>query len=168
MSGGGSGNYGKSSGSSQSRPLTPGELQQYYAQLDVNSAGRLGQWAQQGTTPLTEDQIKAVGGLGETRRVEAQRAREDAIQAIVADPSLTLSQRQRSQQLTGREYADRLDAIAKESEAAKTALARENNNLTREDLQLLANIFYGGKGQISNSKSSSLNLGGSGYGGVAA
>lgn len=155
MSGGGG--YGQSYNQSKSRssstqssdPLSEGELQQYFDRLDLTSGGRLGTFAQEGTQPASVEQIQALGGLGATRRSEAETARAQALERIMTDPSLTIAQRQRSAQLSDRDYSDRVDAIAKEIEAAKTGLARENAQLTREDLALLAQIFFGGKGQRS-------------------
>jgi hypothetical protein len=188
--------------------------------------GRLEQFAQQGTPsvdyqavdpagyfdtdvtyrPVSDEQLRNLGGAGATRELSARRARQQAIEELTADPSLTTFQRQRTRQLTDRDYSDALDAIGKETEAALTSAALEqalreqagraatadqkqrqaaflqtergrqydaavrNADLTREDLLALAEIFFGGKGQVSQStskgKSSSLNF--SGYGGVGA
>ena len=151
----------KSSQSSQqqSNPLTPEEVAQYFGQLDELTGGRLGSYAKTGTKPATAEEIQALGGLGATRRLEAEQARGGALDRIVADPSLTLAQRQRSSQLSDRDYSDRLDAIAKETEAAKTGLAQQNAKLTREDMELLAQIFFGGKGQRSSGTSSGSSSG---------
>jgi hypothetical protein len=73
----------------------------------------------------SDDQIKALGGLGASRTYAANRARKQAIDEITADAGLTLAQSQRSRQLTDQDYADRLDAIQQESEAAITQAAMD-------------------------------------------
>lgn len=112
-------------------------------------AGRLATWANQGTAqtqytplqsgqyfnnelsyapvqadltyrPVGNDQIRALGGAGATRELNAQRARQMALDEMTADPTLTVAQRQRSSQMTNRDYTDMLDAIGKESEASLT------------------------------------------------
>jgi hypothetical protein len=70
-----------------------------------------------------------------------------------------VDQKFRAQQLTDRDYTDRLDAIARETEVTKTSLAKDNALLNREDLETLAQIFFGGKGQYA--KSSGTSSGGS-------
>ncbi len=137
--------------------------------------GRLSTFAQQGTPAvdyqaLTQEDIKALGGLGATRMSQVDEARRQAAAELAADPSMTLYQRQRATQMNNRDTNDRMDAILKETEAAIATMAQEEARrqyesdvnkakLTREDLEALANIFYGGMGNTSSSKSSGFNLG---------
>jgi hypothetical protein len=74
---------------------------------------------------VSDAQIKELGGLGATRELQNRQARQQAIDEITADPSLTLAARQRSTQLSDRDYADRQDAIAQEVEAQITQAALE-------------------------------------------
>lgn len=133
---------------------------------------------------LTPEQLRDFGGAGATRELQATRARQQAVEELTADPSLSTFQRQRTRQLTDQDYGDRLDAIAKETEALMTGAAQtdaqrqfeagkartdvrsneaarryeaalKNANLTREDLITLANIFFGGRGQASSGSGSS-------------
>ncbi len=154
MSFGSSESEQQSSSSNESRPLTADEVAAYWDKLNALSSGRLDTFAKHGTTPLTETQLKSLGGAGATRTNQADQARREALDKILADPSLSLPQRQRATQLTERDYADRMDAIAKETEAALTNLAASQATLPREDLHALAQIFFGGKGQRSTGQSS--------------
>lgn len=163
--------FGKSE--SESKPLTPHQVQQYWNTIDANTGGRLGGWAAEGTQAteyqkLTPEQILAVGGLGATQTAEVERMRQQGRQEVAADPSLSMFQRQRTNQLADQDVQARLNAIAKETEAAVSGLAGQENKLayqadvanqqlTRDDLLALANIFFGGKGNTSNSQS--INLG---------
>lgn len=160
---------GKSKSKSSSAPLSPQQVAGYFQQLDRLVGGRLGEFATGGTpaTPyegLTTEQLRALGGAGATRESAAERARRQAIEEIAADPSLTTFQRTRARQLADQDFADRLDAIARETEAGLAEMASEearrryeadrlNAALTREDLEALANIFFGGRGQTSSSTS---------------
>lgn len=139
---------------SESKPLTPDEIAGYFSKLSDLSGGRLNTFATTGTPQLTTEQIQAVGGLGADRQRALAVARQQAVDQVTADPNLSVAQRQRSTQLTDQDYNDRLTAIAKEIEGQKTELAQYNANLTKEDLKLLADIFYGGKGQTSSSSGS--------------
>jgi hypothetical protein len=161
----------KSKSSSSSKPLTADEVATYFSKIDELSGGRLGDYARTGTQatqymPLTTEQIQSLGGLGATRELQTNRARAQAIQEIASDPSLSVFQKQRARQLTDRDYTDALDAIAKETEAAIGGTAERdkvrqyqselaNNALRLEDLQTLAQIFFGGRGQTSSSSSRS-------------
>lgn len=120
-----------------------------YKKGKQKEAGRLATWAKEGTAqtqytplqsgqyfnsdlsyapvqadvtyrPVSDDQIRALGGAGATRELNAQRARQMALDEMSADPTLTVAQRQRSSQMTNRDYTDMLDAIGKESEASLT------------------------------------------------
>lgn len=133
--------------------------------------------AYQGLSPA---QIQALGGLGATRKNEIDVQRERTAEEIAADPSYGVAQKQRARQLSDQDYSARADAIAKETEGAITGMASEEaqrkyqsgrditaalgqeygrryeSQLTKEqqqakDLQLLAQIFFGGKGQVTNS-----------------
>ena len=149
--------------STESRPLSPDDVAGYFSKLSDLSGGRLDTFAKSGTTPLTPEQIQAVGGLGATRTMEVNRARGDAVSQIAADPNYSLAQRQRATQLTDREYADRIDALAREIEAAKTGLVKDNATLPREDLAALAQIFFGGRGQRQTSYGGGGGGGGGGF-----
>lgn len=167
--------YGKSK--SRSDPLSPDEVAAYYQELNRLSGGRLGNFARTGTQAvqydaLTPDELRNLGGAGATRRAALRGARADALQGIVSDPSLSVFQRTRARQLTNEEFADRLDAINQETEASLTGLASQenrnaylaalrNSELDREDLEALANIFFGGKGDTSSSVSRNFRLSGS-------
>lgn len=154
MSVGKSESESQQSSSNESRPLSADEVAAYFNKLNDLSGGRLDTFAKTGTTPLTEEQLKAIGGAGATRTRQAEQARREALDKILADPSLSLPQRQRATQLSEGDYADRLDAISKETEAAMTNLAAGQAALPREDLHALAQIFFGGKGQRSTGSSS--------------
>lgn len=167
--------FGKNKQKQESKPLTAAQVQTYFDQLNQNTGGRLGSFATTGTRPvayqaLTPDELRALGGAGATRRNEQMQARTRAIEEIEADPSLTIAQKQRARQLTDADVNARLDAIAAETEAIMTdAAARErlrqyeseltSAGLTREDLEALADIFFGGAGNVSRSRGSQFNLG---------
>ena len=149
---------------SESKPLSPEELKAYTDQLNLISGGRLNTFATTGTPQLTPEQIQAVGGLGADRQRALAVARRQAVDQVAADPNLTVAQRQRSTQLTDQDYNDRLAAVTKEAEGLKTGLAQYNAGLTKEDLKLLADIYFGGKGQNTqgwgtNTSTSGFNAG---------
>jgi hypothetical protein len=132
----------------------------------------------------TADDFRALGGAGATRIGAAERARAQAVDELAADPNLSVAQRQRSRQLVDDDYNSRLDAINKETEAMlmgakmesdalgtsvqqEEALRRymanaENAKLTAQDMELLANIYFGGTGSQSRSNAHSWNTGSSG------
>ena len=171
IGGGSSKSKNSSHQTSESSPLTPEEVRGYYDMLDGLTGGRLNTFANQGTAPvnyapLTEGQLRAIGGAGETRRNALNRTYNDQQDQINDDSSLTVAQRTRANQLATNEYSDSLDAINKEVEATMAALSGQeqmnaynasvrNANLTRDDLNAIANIFFGGKGQKSKSEGSS-------------
>lgn len=199
----------KSSSQQQSAPLTPEQVAAYFGQVDSLTGGRLGAYAREGTAPVeyaspeqraryeavayegaTPEQIRALGGAGATRELSATRARREALDEIGADPSFSVAQKQRARQLTDKDYSDRLDAIAKETEATLTGVAVDeagkryqagaeqaqrtfeagsaadrfeqeearrryeaqlrNAGLRAEDVERIADIFFGGKGQSSS------------------
>ena len=170
----------KSSSSQASKPLTPEEVTDYFRQVDIltggtagtpavpgtsevpgtpavpGTPGRLQKFATEGTPQLSPEQIQAVGGMGADRTRQIDVARKQAVDQITADPNLSIAQRQRSTQLTDQDYNDRLAAITKEIEGQKTSLAQYNAGLTADDLSLLAEIYYGGKGQTSTGRASSF------------
>ncbi len=208
----------KSNQQSSTQQLTPKQVRAYFSEVDDISGGRLSRFATEGTAPvdysgfalageapggrqgiqtasyqeLTPDQLRAVGGAGETRRFAIERARQQAVDDQAADPSLSVAQRFRARQLTDRDAGDQLDAVNRETEALITQLAgaeREKSfgadaaradainritseeltrryqaelqkaGLTAADLDQLAQIYYGGKGQ--NSSSTGRSSGGS-------
>ena len=204
-------NWSDSDSSSSSRPSTAQELQQYWDQVNNITGGNLGTWAQTGTggvayTPIAEgdirtadyqrlepSQVQALGGLGATRKNEATKARQRALEEVTADPSLSVAQRLRARQLTDDDYNARADAIAQETEAAITGLMSEealrdwqadqanatainnisaeerqrayqalldNAELSQRDLEILAQIFFGGQGNHSQAQSDSDSFGG--------
>lgn len=158
---------------SESEPLSAAKVGTYWDKLNDNTGGRLSEFAATGTAPteytqLAPEQIQALGGLGATQVGEVERMRSRALEEAAANPSLSVYQQQRVRQLTDEDAADRLAAIAKQTEGAITGLAsqehgrqfdadRANAAISRDDLQALANIFFGGKGQ--KSESSSFNFG---------
>jgi len=133
---------------SESKPLSSEELTKYFSAFDETTGGRVGTYAREGMTPY----IKSLGGYGATRSNVAKGARATAIEQITADPTLTLSQRQRSNQVVNDNYAGRLDAIAKETEA-------QIGELTQKELALLSDIYFKGKGQKSSSTGNSSSVG---------
>jgi hypothetical protein len=220
MSGSLSGKKDKSSStqSSSSKPLTAKELEDYYASVNKLSGGRLNAFAQTGTqapeysgvalegeaadgrpgietasyNELTPEQLRAVGGAGETRRRAIERLRDQAVSDQAADPRLSVAQRFRARQLTDQQAQGDLDAVNAESEAQIAQLASEQRGrtlaadqsraevintitqselgrryeaaltkagLTAKDLELLANIYFGGKGQVSSSQGEAMSRG---------
>lgn len=171
MSIGGGGGSSDSSSSSESRPTTPEELEAYFASLSGVSGGRLGAWATEGTAPtyydaLTQAELQAIGGAGATRQAALDTAYSDQTDQINSDSSLTYAQRTQGNQQATENYMTQQDAINKEVEAAMTGLASQetmrkyqadlaNNQQLAQDLALLSQIFYGGKGQYSTSSSDS-------------
>lgn len=125
---------------SSSNTSTPDDLRGYWEAMNAVSSGAMDEWAQGGTAPvtydtidenqvrtadyegLTADQVRAVGGMGATRKNEAEQARRRALEEAAADPNLSVAQRARVSQLTDQDYSARADAIAKETEAALTGL----------------------------------------------
>lgn len=167
--------FGKNKSSSSSKPLTAAELDSYYQQINANSGGRLDDWARQGTAEtqyqaLTGDQLRSLGGAGETRRAALLQSRRQAMEELDADPTLTAAGRVRARQLTDRGYTEKLDGVNQETEALLTQLAQaqadrgyqasfNNAKLTAEDLDRLAEIYFGGKGSVSTGKGSGFNIG---------
>lgn len=132
----------KSSQQQQSAPLTPEELGGYFGKIDELTGGRLDRYAREGTTPIayespeqraryeavqyegaTPEQLRALGGAGATRELKANTARRQALEEIDADPAFSVAQKFRARQLTDQDYTDRLDAIAKETEASLAGTA---------------------------------------------
>lgn len=164
------GGSSSSSSNQSSRPTTPEELQAYFNQLDRTTGGRLGQFAAQGTAPtqynaLTQQQLQNIGGAGATRQAAIDQSLAGQQDQINSNNSMTYAQRnQANQQATENAMAQR-DAVNKEVEAAMTGLASQenqrlygadlaNNQQLAQDLALLSQIFYGGKGQYSTGSSS--------------
>lgn len=144
----------KSKGKTSSTPTTAPEYSAYFNQLNTQTGGRLGEFARTGTKALSPDEIRSVGGLGETQRLSIDRSRQRAVDDLAADPSLSVAQKFRGRQLTDEDALARSNAIDKEVEAAITGLIKDNNALTANDLELLGKLFYGGKGQTSVGKQS--------------
>lgn len=138
---------------------------------------------------LTADELRGLGGLGATRESAARRELDGALENLAADPRLSVAQHLRGKQLANTDYMDRLDAINQEREAAISQLASQergrdyearaadrmafmeeaqrdysaraaNAGLTRDDLQALAEIYFGGKGQVTTSTSKTSSGGG--------
>lgn len=161
----------KSSSSQESRPMTPEELNAYFSSLSKLSGGRLGTWAQQGTAPtqynaLTQQQLQNIGGAGATRTAGLNQSLQNQQEQIGSNPSMTYAQQAQANQQAMDTYNQQADAINKEVEAAMTGLASQeqmrkyqadmaNAQLTAQDLALLSQIYYGGKGQYSTGSSSS-------------
>ncbi len=162
----------QSSESSQSsRPTTSAELEAYFNSLNALSGGRMGTWATEGTAPtqynaLTQQQLQNVGGAGATRTNALNQSLETQQDQINSNPSLTYAQNTQANQQAMDSYNQQADAINKEVEASMTGLASQeqmrgyqadlaNAQLTAQDLALLSQIYYGGKGQYSQGGSSS-------------
>ena len=169
---------GKSKSSSSSKALTAEQVQEYWDQVDSNSGGRLNDFAKNGTQEtffnmLSEDDIRAIGGMGETQRNEIRTSLDNQLSDLNDDASLTTSQRIRASQLANDSASSSLNAINKENEAAATRVLEQqnmadyqarlrNSQLSREDMESISAMFFGGKGQNSSSKSSSWNINSSG------
>lgn len=161
----------ESSSQSTSRPTTPEELQAYFNNLNTISGGKLGNWAQTGTAqthynPLNQAQLEAIGGAGATRQAEVDLALANQQEQIASNSGLTYAQSQQANQKAYETAMTQKDAINKEVEAAMTGLASQesmrayqanlaNAKLTSQDLALLSQIYFGGKGQHSQSTSDS-------------
>jgi hypothetical protein len=168
---------GRSKSKSSSKALTAEQVQEYWDQVDSNSGGRLNSFAKNGTAEtnysmLSADDIRAVGGMGESQRNQIQTGLDNQLNDLNDDASITTSQRIRATQLANESASGALNAVNKESEALATQILEgqnsadyqarlRNSQLTREDLESLSAMFFGGKGQNSSSKSSSWNMSGS-------
>jgi hypothetical protein len=137
--------------------LTPEQLRTYFTEMDVLSGGRLGNFAEGGGEyrPTSDAELRSLGGAGASREAASLKARADAVGEISADPSMSVYQRQRARQLTDNDYSARMDAIKKETEALQAAGASQRHDAYLKELELLSNIFYGGKGSNAQSTSSS-------------
>ncbi len=171
MSLGGGSNESESFNQSTSRPTTAAELKEYFNSLNSLSGNRLGNWASTGTAqtqynPLTQAQLEAIGGAGATRQAEVDLALADQQKQINSNSALTYAQSQQANQKAYETAMTQKDAINKEVEAAMTGLASQENmrqyqanlanaGLTAQDLSLLSQIYFGGKGQHSESTNSS-------------
>ena len=165
------GGSNESSGEQSSRPTTPEELDAYFNSLNQLSGGRLGTWGTQGTQatyydPLTQQQLQAIGGAGATRTNALNESLENQQDQINRNASMTYAQQSQANQNAMDSYNQQADAINKEVEAAMTGLASQeamrkyqadlaNAGLTAQDLALLSQIYYGGKGQYSTGTTSS-------------
>ena len=72
---------------------------------------------------LTADQLTALGGLGALREAMARRESAQTLAQYAADPSLSVFQRLRANQLENQDLGGTLDALAAEREAAIAQLA---------------------------------------------
>ncbi len=160
----------ESSSSQESRQTTPEELQAYFNQLNKTSGGRMGDWATQGTAPtqynaLTQQQLQNIGGAGATRQAAVDQSLSDQQDQIGSNSGLTYAQSNQANQQAVDSATTQKDAINKEVEAAMTGLAGQenqrmysadlaNNQQLAQDMALLSQIFYGGKGQYSSGSSS--------------
>ena len=174
MSIGGSagGSYSKSDQSS--RVSTPEELQAYFNQLDKTTGGRLGQMATEGTAPtqynaLSQQELQNIGGAGATRQAVIDQGLTNQQDQINSNNSMTYAQRNQANQQATENAMTQKDAINKEVEAAMTGLASQenqrqygadltNNQQLAQDMALLSQIFYGGKGQYSTGSGRSYGL----------
>lgn len=173
---------GKSDSSQQSTSAvsTPEQLEAYFNSMNQMSGGQLGSWAQNGTqqtqyNALTQGQLEAIGGAGATRKSEIDMALADQQEQLNQNSSLTYAQTQQGGQQAYETAMTQKDAVNKEVEAAMTGLASQeamntyqadlaNAGLTANDMALLSQIYFGGKGQYSQSTgdSSSWNMNTSG------
>ena len=131
---------------SWSAPLSAKAQGRYWNWLDKKTGGDLNQFALEGTQPVnyggvanpaqffsrdvgyrgpSDDQLKALGGLGATRLDMADKQYKKLVDENNADAGMTLAQRQRSNQLVNQDYSSQRDAISKETEAAITQAAFE-------------------------------------------
>lgn len=163
----------KSESQSSSSPLTAKEMQPYWQQLNRNSGKRLNVFAKNGTPetdykgvdnptqyfsadfsyaplardlsyqPVSDNQLKSLGGAGATRELAADRAHKQALEQNFADAGLTLAQRQRSNQLENQDYAANRDAIAREVEAAITQAALQQAQSSQAGRQAQAGFDAG-------------------------
>ena len=175
MSFGGGSNKSSSTSQSTSRPTTAAELEKYFNSINSLSGGKMGSWAQSGTAqtqynPLTQAQLESIGGAGATRQAKVDLALADQQGQIASNSGLTYAQRQQANQKAYETAMTQKDSINKEVEAAMTGLASEeamrqyqanlaNAGLTAQDLSLLSQIYFGGKGQHSQSTGSSSSSG---------
>lgn len=154
-----------------SDPLSADELGTYFGKLNSLSRGRLNSFARGGTKNVnykgpTNAQVRAMGGLGATQKLDIRRAQQEALDQLGADPSLSAFQKVRGQQLTNQDALQQTQALDKETEAAITALLQDRAKATtetgfrnaeqrRQDAAALAEIFFGGKGQKSSGSQTS-------------
>jgi hypothetical protein len=166
--------FGGSSSKQTSKPISASKLSRYFSELNSQAGGNLGSFAQQGTPAvpyrsLQPEQVSSLGGLGATQRTNLERQFDDALSRNRANPSLSLFQRQRADQLTTRDFVGQQRSLDEEIEAAIVALTQEerrreyqaaiaNAQRRREDLSALSNIFYAPFG--TESKSSGSKTGG--------
>lgn len=150
---------GKAEQSGKSTQLNPDMVAGYFNKINQLSGGKLNNFATNGTQSLTNNDIRAVGGQGATRELKTNTLRQQSLNDIMADPSLTVAQKQRAKQLTDQQAQANLDAIAKETEAGLTNVKLGQQANSRADLETLARIFFGGKGSNSQSSGTSYNVG---------
>ena len=165
------GGSNESESSQESRPTTPAELEAYFNSLNQLTGGQLSTFATQGTAPthynaLTQEELQAIGGAGATRQAALDTSYADQTDQINSNSSLTYAQSSQANQQATENYMTQQDAINQEVEAAITGLSSQeamrkyqadlaNAQLTAQDLALLSQIFYGGKGQYSTGSSGS-------------
>ena len=170
------GGQSESSNQSSTRVSTPAELEAYFTSLNNLTGGKLGTWATQGTAQtdynqLTQQQLQAIGGAGATRTNALNTSLENQQDQINRNASMTYAQQSQANQNAMDSYNQQADAINQEVEAAMTGLASQeamrqyqadvaNAGLTAQDMAVLSQIYYGGKGQYSQSTgdSSSWNI----------
>jgi len=150
----------KTNSESYSRALNAEEVGSYFDKLNSLSSGNLNAFAKGGNAYQgpSIDNVKALGGLGATRINSLIQDRDRINDNYNTDASLSIFQKLRAQQLNNNDANASLDAINKETEAAITQFITSNElektKSKRADLDLLAQIYFGGKGQKSGSKSS--------------
>ena len=158
-----------------SAPTGPAFHAAQFGGANLLTRGRLGRLAREGTPEvdyqaLTPEDLRSLGGAGASRELAAQRSHNQAMDQILSDPSLSVAQRQRATQLSDQDYADALDAIAAETEAALVdSASRErarsyeaelaNAGIDRQDLELILQAYYGGKGTFGGDKNESSSSG---------
>ena len=154
---------------SDSGPISPEQAAAYWGNLNSLTGGNLNAFATSGTAPvayqgLSTDQLRALGGAGETRRLASRQAYTDRASQLASDPSMTLAQRQYSGGLNTRELASQLDAINADAEAGIVTAAqtdagrtydanRANADQKLKDQQALAEMYARFIGQQSSSNS---------------
>lgn len=164
-----------SSSTQNSNPLSPDEVAGYFKNLNSLTGGQLSTFARNGTKQVaykgpTDAQIRKLGGLGATEKLDIRRAQQQGLDQITADPSLSAFQKVRGQQLTNDEALQRTQALDKETEAAIAQLAADraakttetgfrNAEQRRQDLAAIIEAYFGGKGQKTTSTSTSTSKG---------
>ncbi len=167
--------FSSSTSNQSSDPLSPQEVAGYFTNLNALSGGRLRSLATRGTAKVnfkgpTDSQIKRMGGLGATQKLDINRSQRQALDQINADPSYSVFQKQRGRQLTNQDALQATQALDKETEALIAQMAMDRATKTtetnfrnaeqkRQDLATIIEAYFGGKGQRSKGTSTNVSSG---------